>query len=852
MKTKQLTIFFVALCILLIKTIYAQPGSIDLSFNTSDIGFGNGDGADNDVQTTSIQNDGKIIIAGNFTSYNGTISNRIARLKTNGTLDSSFNTGTGANGSIYATSIQSDGKIIIGGGFTTYNGTTINRIARLNVDGTLDASFFPGTGAIGGSIFTTSIQSDGKIIIGGSFTTYNGTTINRIARLNVDGTLDASFFPGTGANSGIYATSIQSDGKIIIGGGFLYFNGTTQYKIARLNTDGSLDTSFDPGATGTNNTVSSISIQNDGKIIIGGAFTFSSGTARNCISRLNSDGSVDVTFNPGTGANAVVKTTSIQTDGKIIIAGGFTTYNGTSRNCIARLNTDGSLDATFNPGTGASTNTNNEIKTTLIQSDGKIIIGGYYNSYNETTRNCIARINTDGSLDYTFNPGTGANASIATTKIQSDGKIIIGGNFTLYNGITRNYIARLNTDGSIDSTFNPGTGANGPIYTTSIQSDGKLIIGGNFTSYNGTALNRIARLNTDGSLDNSFNPGSGVSGINNGGIVYTTSIQSDGKIIIGGFFTLYNGATRNRIARLNTDGSLDATFNPGFGANNTIYTTSIQSDGKIVIGGLFTSCSATSRNYIARLNTDGTLDATFNPGTGANTSSSGTCQINTTLIQSDGKIIIGGEFTSYNGTTRRRVARLNTDGSLDASFNPGTLTSNSYGIYSTSIQSDGKIIIGGGFIFNTSTTSNIVRLNTNGSRDTSFNPGTGPNFGVKTTSIQNDGKIIIGGEFTSYNGIGRNRVARINGGNVVTGIETMDENRIAKVYPNPFSNNLNIEIESNNEKHNIEILNAIGQVIYNGNFVEKTTIHTSNFTPGMYLIKLENGKTFEFKKLIKK
>ncbi len=354
-------------------------------------------------------------------------------------------------------------------------------------------------------------------------------------------------------------------------------------------------------------------------------------------------GILDLTFDPGTGADNYVIATAIQNDGKIIIGGGFTSYNGTARNFIARLNTDGSLDATFNPGTGA----NSEIYTTAIQSDGKIIIGGMFTNYNGTARNYIARLNTDGSLDATFNPGTGANDGVVTITIQSDGKIIIGGYYTAYNGTARNRIARLNADGSIDATFNPGTGVSGPLFTTAIQSDGKIIIGGNFTSYNGTARNYIARLNTDGSLDATFNVGAGADFYLN-----SIAIQSDGKIIIGGMFTTYNGTARSRVARINADGSLDATFNPGTGANFYVNSTVIQSDGKIVIGGNFTTYNSQAINRIARINADGSLDATFNPGMGTNQ------PVYATPIQSDGKIIIVGDFTIYNGTARNRIARI--------------------------------------------------------------------------------------------------------------------------------------------------------------------------------------------------
>jgi uncharacterized delta-60 repeat protein len=707
-----------------------QPGTKDFSFDT-----GEGSGANSVVYTTSIQSDGKVIIGGFFTSYNGTGRNRIARLNSDGSLDTTFDVGTGANDWVYTTSIQSDGKVIIGGRFTSYNGTGINRIARLNSDGSLDTTFDVGTGA-NSNVLTTSIQSDGKVIIGGDFTSYNGTSQNRIARLNSDGSLDTTFDVGTGANFTVQTTSIQSDGKVIIGGVFTSYNGTSQNRIARLNSDGSLDTTFDVG-TGANSNVLTTSIQSDGKVIIGGEFTSYNGTGRNRIARLNSDGSLDTTFDVGTGANSNVRTTSIQSDEKVIMGGDFWSYNGVGRARIARLNSDGSLDMTFNVGTGASST----IRTTALQSDGKVIIGGNFNSYNGIVINTITRLNSDGSRDTTFDVGTGANATIRTTSIQSDGKVIIGGDFTLYNGTGINRIARLNSDGSLDTTFNVGTGANNIVWTTPIQSDGKVIIGGQFTSYNGTGINRIARLNSDGSLDTTFNVGTGANNT-----VQTTSIQSDGKVIIGGQFASYNGTGINGIARLNSDGSLDTTFNVGTGANNIVWTTSIQSDGKVIIGGDFTLYNGTGINRIARLNSDGSLDTTFDVGTGANSS------VLTTSIQSDGKVIIGGNFTSYNGTSINRIARLNSDGGLDATFDVGTGANSS--VLTTSIQSDGKVIIGGNFTsYNGTSINRIARLNSDGSLDATFNVGTGANNWVYTTSIQSDGKVIMGGSFTVYNNL---------------------------------------------------------------------------------------------------
>ncbi|MCX6747831.1 MAG: Ig-like domain-containing protein, partial [Candidatus Nomurabacteria bacterium] len=359
-------------------------------------------------------------------------------------------------------------------------------------DGSLDTVFNPGTGT-NSRIVSTVLQPDGKILIGGYFTSYNGTTRNGVARINSDGSLDATFNPGTGiaggADTSVRSVSVQSDGKIIIGGSFMTYNGVARQNLARLNTDGTLDATFD-SSLGANNTVRATAVQSDGKILIGGDFTSYEDIGLGRIARLNSNGTLDSSFNPGIGVDDSVAIITFQSDGKILIGGYFTNYDGTSRNGIARLNTNGSLDATFNPGTG----TNNGVHSISFQSNGKLIIGGGYTLYNGVSRRSIARLNTDGSLDNTFNPGSGANNTIFSAPIQSDGKILVAGDFTTFNGLSYNRIARLNTDGSLDATFNPGLGANFVINSIAIPSDNYVIIGGSFNTYNGTSRNNIARL----------------------------------------------------------------------------------------------------------------------------------------------------------------------------------------------------------------------------------------------------------------------------------------------------------------------------------------------------------------------
>ena len=339
-----------------------------------------------------------------------------------------------------------------------------------------------------------------------------------------------------------------------------------------------------------------------------------------------------------------MRSSTIQPDGKSIIAGDFMRYNGTPRNRIARLNSDGLLDASFDPGWGA----NDRVGCSAVQPDGKIVLCGAFTGFNGAARNRITRLNSNGSLDASFNPGSGANNQILSLALQTDGKILIGGIFTSYNGTARNRIARLNTDGSLDASFLPGSGTN-VVYAITIQPDGKILIGGSFTSYNGTVRNRIARLNTDGSLDTSFDPVSGADAT-----VYAVTVQPDGKILIGGDFATYDGAGRNRIARLYSNGALDTSFDPGASANSSVRSISYQPDGRIIIGGDFWNFNNVMRLRLARVNSNGSLDDSFDPG------SSGNPYVLSTTIQGDGKILVcgGGNLTANTARDATAAAEL--------------------------------------------------------------------------------------------------------------------------------------------------------------------------------------------------
>ena len=697
-------------------------------------------------------------MAGCFQLANGVSRNGIARFNSDGTLDATFNTKSGASGgTINAMGVQSNGKIIIGGAFTSYSGQPVGFIARLEANGNFDTTFNSGsvasTQGAGSPINEISVLPDDRIYISGGFTTYNGTNINRLARLNANGGLDTTFAVGTGLTGSNAAVIEQAPGgKIIISGFFSAYNGTTVPRFARINSDGSLDTTFAIG-TGPVGGPTAIKVLPDDKILVGGGGATFNGVARNGLVRLNSDGSVDMTFDAAITGSSVTSFAR-QADGKIILSGNFTLVGGTARLNIARVGADGAFDATFDPGTGL----NSGARSIALQTDGRAVLVGTFITYNGTTRNSMAIVNANGSLDTTANTGLAQRGELFTAARQADGKILVGGFITSADGAPRSNIARLNADGSNDATFNPGTGANDTVNAIAVQEDGKIIIGGEFLQYNGTPSARIARLNTDGSLDTSFNVGTGLGGSGFGLAPNSIVIQSDGKVLAGGGFTSYNGATVGRLVRLNTDGGLDSGFNTSVAAANTIFKIAVQSDGKIVIGGDFATYNTVARSRIARLNADGTLDTSFDPGAGF------VGRVKDLAVQADGKIVTVGGFTTFNTVARLRAARLNSNGSLDTTFDPGVGFPNE--VAAIQPLPDGKyLVVGNTFVTALGLPRNrIVRLRSNGSLDPKFVSGLGPvgQAAALRFILPYDGRYIIGGTFDTFNTSARTSIVSIS------------------------------------------------------------------------------------------
>ena len=651
-----------------------------------------------------------------------------------------------ANGLVRTIVLQPDGKIVIGGDFTSVapNGgpaVTRNRIARFNPDGTLDATFDPNAD---NSVLTLALQADGKILAGGTFLNVGGLSRARLARLGAVTGAPDGFDPEI---FGLSVTTIvpQPDGQLLIGGSFTFVGVLNRQFIARLDPVSGAPDGFNPKA---NNLVAAIRIQPDGQILIGGSFTelAPNGGAtvmRNRLARLHPNGSVESGFDPN--ANGLVNSFALQADGRILAGGQFTSMSGQSRNFIARLNSSTGQADSFNP------SANGQLNSIALQTDGRILVGGNFLNIGGQERLRLARLDPITGLADSFDPG--ADGNVVTIVAQPDGKLLVGGSFTAFapNGgptVARNSVARLEIEGRVDQTLNLNT-VGTHVFATAVQPDGKILIGGIFTNVLGVARNNIARLNTDGTLDLAFNP-------NANGSVLAIAVQADGKILVSGDFNGANsigGETRNRIARLDPTNGLADSFNPN--ASSFIFSIAVQADGQILVGGDFNganSIGGETRNRIARLDPTGAVDLAFDPN--AND------WVQSIAVQADGRILVGGSFTSIGGQTRNRIARLETTGAVDLPFDPDANT----GVYSIAVQMDGRILVGGRFTsIGGVTRRRIARLDpTTGSVD-SFDPdAAGPVYSI---AVQADGRILVGGLFTGVNSIGgqsRNHIARLD------------------------------------------------------------------------------------------
>ncbi len=675
-----------------------------------------------------LQPDGKILVGGDFDSIAGVTRENLARLNPDGSLDTSF-TASGARFPRDLVSdllLQPDGKIIVAG---AYEG-----VGRLNPNGSLDGTFISQDDwgfRLSPFSHLLAQQPDGKILAG-------------LARLHPDGRLDTNYNLGWGPPrpENVHALALQADDHILYGGAFQIWHRFPQHDLARVLSDSDLAAGqiqfaypgenlagilYKTNSTSEGNGTAILDlIRTDGEsdrvtvdwAITGGSaeagsdFILTNGTAVfedhqlstnvqvHLLSdaRVEGDETIEFSLSNPSGRAALGRNTvsavviehndypgaisrdvfgfnfnvqrwvedhdeqllkfTLLSNRTVLLTGAFTNLDGQPRNGVARLTAGGWLDETFTGSTGISTG---QVKTIIMEPDDKLLIGGTFVATNEaTTYFGLARLDATGNLDPTYPSNLRTGAVVSAVANQAGGGVLVGGAFYSADGSV-SHLARFNPDGTVDPAFQVRIAGSVSPYLTvppavdciAIQPDGRILIGGNFSSVNGVPRLGIARLFGNGSIDPDF-------AAEANGRVLQMILLDDDRLYVRGSFTAMNRRWRSQVDRLNPDGSSDLSFRPpvNFGSGNLL-AMAVQGDGKLLLGGVFYPANFYGPGLF-RLNPDGTRDVTFE----------------TSLLAVGDMSVDGGELlvfhteTFYPASRLSRVSLQATNGGPLLLFNP--------------------------------------------------------------------------------------------------------------------------------------------------------------------------------------
>jgi len=630
-----------------------------------------------------------VISIGGPLTAGGLTRQSVLRLNADGTGDASFDAGTGAtyNGSpIFIDDLLPlpNGQLLVVGPFDHFNGVAARRIVRLTATGSVDPTFNPGT-STNGEIETVVGLPNGQLLIGGIFPSFDGHPANGLARLNANGSFDATF--GTNFDSDSEATNliVQPDGKLLVAGGLLFNTNPQGVGLVRLLPSGALDTSFTPPAALAGYTSYSlfgdaIQLQADGKILVLGAAPGAG------VIRLNANGTPDASFQAGS-TNALPYSLTLLANGQLLVGGAFTTFDGVVNRPLVQLTSTGALNPAFQPLMQAPGTLNAVVR----QPDGKLLVGGYFTEVNGQAAQGVARFTTTGTLDASFALSASTQRfAVADLALQPDGRVLAAGENTVVrylptgapdntfngyvstsgrpsqlllqpngsllvgygNSVAPTPVARLLANGAADASFTPlatGPGSLATVQALTLQPDGKVLAAGSFRpASGGAAIATVVRLTAAGAVDASF-AGSEFAGTTPTAGLKKLVLQSDGKLLVGGNFSAYGSAPRAGVARLNADGPLDAGFVPP-ALTGPVNTLGLQPNSRVLLGGSFTGPGLPAN--LARLLPTGQADASFGATAVPNNA------VTALLVQPDGGLVVGGSFTAVSGQPYPALVRI--------------------------------------------------------------------------------------------------------------------------------------------------------------------------------------------------
>jgi uncharacterized delta-60 repeat protein len=751
--------------------------------------------------------------------------------KINGQVVSSnlirFNPSTGwdpayqptVNGSVSVSHQQSSGKWIVAGSFSSISGHSTQNVARMNEDGTVDESFTASASSLPGSIVCVATDQGGRVIVGmrgygqQQYVNGNWVTVSAVVlvRLNADGSKDGSFAPvfelPTSSyysfnESRINAVSVQSDGKILVGGNFDKVGGYTQPFLARLDQTGLLDQSYDPVITFGDNTyspfnsgqeVQSIEVTAGDVAIIGGEFSGVNGYAQKAVAKITTSGDLDLSFRvffnssySYSWSSAAVYSARQDSQGRVVLVGSWEDIEGRNNwNSAARVDQYGRLDWDFSAPFG------NQDRCVILPGDYLVFGRTGSLSSNYVIQGALAGYFSNGSRDPVLNVDLRNSNRPDFFAARAGSGPVIGGTWILeVNGQDITGPTALTSFGQTDAAFN--VALNPPASGRSLLKlpSGGYLVGGGFTQCNGISRPRLALCNEDGSTNLAFDLGTGPDSS-----VDLIRMLPTGKVLIAGGFSKINGIAAKNIALLdfsklgNTASVMVGTvLEARYGTKTTFADVTTLLQGKLTNGTLSVvasnsamggdPASGQSKELTVRYLTNlgertasvsegqtlslpnrpwdsGLIDTAFRPTNSEHlslTDAAGT---------PDGKVIIVGSFSTFAGQAIPRMVRLNPDGGVDITFQPQSGFSS---FYPETVEAGLTTFwIGGSSLRHTGASSSlgVYRLLANGTRDPSFSC---PSFISSTEDLLAllDGRIFAVGSFSSSTAGERKRVARLS------------------------------------------------------------------------------------------
>ena len=818
------------------------------------------------------QPDGKTLLLGPIQRVAGQPVNELVRLLPNGSQpDTAFQANVaGLQGVVDRLVLLSNGKLLLVDdiyygsplAMVVYALAGVSRtgLLQLNADGSPDTSFNANLGA-SATIRQVLPQPDGKLLLFGDFSAVAGQTGPTLLRLNPDGITDSIFQPAVfgGASPGSaypLTGALQPDGKLVVVGSFTSVGGQPRPGIARLLPAGGLDQTFQPSLTTSLEGVS-LAIQPDGKILV---ITSVTGAATPVdLRRLLPNGTIDPSFYSYGFSQGFYGFTNlppvVQPDGKILIATRAITYGTAPIGHLIRLLADGTLDPGFDNVHAALDKYSSGALLTYpgslqLLANGQLLIATgrwpptlfRYPPLSTSLPVGVALLNADGTHDATFTPLLQDYGQVNALDVQPDGKLLVGGNFSEINGTAVQNLARLLPNGVVDASFAANTDAT--VYALARQPDGKVVIGGEFDYLNGAAHPPLARLLPTGQNDAAFAPSIFFGTSTTAGGILQLKLRPSGEILASGRFVLprSSGTAYQLIAQFQpATGLEDAGFQAALPQTyDFIQDFLIQSSGKVVVAGRM-SAGGTTTAYVWRLSTTGALD----PGFIVPTSTSGGAA-SAVAQDGNGRLYVGGSFDNLGAPGNHYMGRLLADGQPDPTFQ---IALNGFpAIFALLVQPNGRILLGGALPFGGANRQCTLRLLPTGAIDNSYDPNAGPiraaaNGGsVNRLLLQPNGAILAAGSFTAVSSLPLNGLVRLLDTNVLA-VTPRQAAPLTAAWPVPARGVLHLALDAAARPQRVELLDALGRpVLAQAVTQPDMSLDTAALPPGVYVLRVQYGR----------